>query len=63
MPRRTAVQQVSNIYWNLKDGGGIRDALNQAFDVEAVTREFFKEYKQVFDRTLERVEGFGSSEG
>ena len=63
LPRRTAVQQVSNIYWNLKDGSGIRDALNQAFDVEAVTREFFKEYKQVFDHTLERVEGFGSSEG
>ena len=60
--RRTAIQQVSNIYWNLKDSGGIRDALKRAFDVEAVTREFFKEYKQVFDRTMERVEGFGSSE-
>ena len=62
LPRRTAVQQVSNIYWNLKDGGSIRDALEKTFDVEAVTRQFFREYKQVFDRTLERVEGFGSSE-
>ena len=62
LPRRTAVQQVSNIYWNLTDGSSIREALKRAFDVEAVTREFFREYKQVFDRTLERVEGFGSSE-
>ena len=62
LPRRTAIQQVSNIYWNLKDSGRIREALEKTFDVEAVTRQFFKEYKQVFDRTLERVEGFGSSE-
>ena len=63
LPRRTAIQQVSNIYWNLKDGSSIREALGKTFDVEAVTRQFFKEYKQVFDRTLERVEGFGSSDG
>ena len=46
LPHRTAVQQVSNIYWNLKDGGSIRDALEKTFDVEAVTRQFFREYKQ-----------------
>ena len=63
LPRRTAVQQVSNIYWNLRDGGSIREALEMTFDVEAVTRQFFREYRQVFDRSLERVGGFGSSEG
>ena len=59
LPRRTAVQQVSNIYWNFQDGEGIRDALRDAFDVERVTEEFFKEYEQIFNRTMARVKGFG----
>ena len=62
LPRRTAIQQVSNIYWNHRDTGIIRTALGQAFDVEAVTKEFFDEYKRVFDLAMDRVEGFGSSE-
>ena len=62
LPRRTAVQQVSNIYWNRRDSGSIRAALDRAFDVEAVTRTFFQEYKRVFDYAIERVEGFGSGE-
>ena len=62
LPRRTAIQQVSNIYWNHRDTGIIRTALGQAFDVEAVTKEFFEEYKRVFDLAMDRVEGFGSSE-
>ena len=62
LPRRTAVQQVSNIYWNHRDTGSIRVALGQAFDVEAVTQAFFEEYKRIFDRAIDRVEGFGTSE-
>ena len=62
LPRRTAVQQVSHIYWNHQDSGSIRSALDKAFDVEAVTREFFEEYKRVFDLAMDRVEGFGSDE-
>ncbi len=62
LPRRTAVQQVSNIYWNIHDGASIRGALNDAFNVERVTDEFFKEYKQVFDVTMERVQGFGDDD-
>ena len=58
LPRRTAVQQVSNIYWNIRDGAVIREALNDAFNVERVTDEFFKEYKQVFDVAMERTQGF-----
>ncbi len=61
LPRRTAVQQVSNIYWRRRDSRSIRTALNAAFDVEAVTRKFFAEYKRVFDFAMERVQGFGSS--
>ena len=62
LPRRTAVQQVSHIYWNHQDSGSIRSALDKAFDVEAVTREFFEEYKRVFDLAMDRVEGLGSDE-
>ena len=62
LPRRTAVQQVSHIYWNHQDSGSIRAALDKAFDVEAVTRTFFEEYKRVFDLAIDRVEGFGSDE-
>ena len=62
LPRRTAVQQVSHIYWNHQDSGSIRSALDKAFDVEAVTKEFFEEYKRVFDLAIDRVEGFGSDE-
>ena len=60
LPRRTAVQQVSHIYWNHQDSGSIRSALDKAFDVEAVTRAFFKEYKDIFELAIDRVEGFGS---
>ena len=35
LPRRTAVQQVSNIYWRHRDTGSIGLALDQAFDVGA----------------------------
>ena len=50
LPRRTAVQQVSNIYWNHQELGDIRAALDQAFDVEPVTKDFFKQYKALFKR-------------
>ena len=59
LPRRTAVQQLSNIYWEWDRTGNIRSALEAVFDVEAVTREFFDEYKRVFNRAMELVEGFG----
>ena len=59
VPRRTAVQQVSNIYWNRKDTGSIRTALKDAFDVEPVTKAFFAEYKTIFEAAEENVSGFG----
>ena len=60
LPRRTAVQQVSNIYWEYRDKGSIRTALSEAFSIEPVTKSFFEEYKRIHDETLERVQGFGS---
>ena len=59
MPRRTAVQQVSNIYWNHRKKGSIREALDAAFDVEPVTKAFFAEYKKIFEAAEEGVSGFG----
>ena len=62
LPRRTAVQQVSNIYWNHRRSGSIVLALDQAFDVEPVTKEFFSEYKRVFEKTEESVAGLGKDD-
>ena len=59
LPRRTAVQQVSNIYWNLRESGSVRMALDQTFDVKPVTREFFAGYKRVFQAAENNVSGFG----
>ena len=58
LPRRTAVQQVSNIYWKRRETRSIQAALVEAFDVEPVTREFFKEYKRVFEAIEASVTGF-----
>ena len=56
VPRRTAVQQLSNIYWRILDeGGDVRSALNSAFDVEPVTRRFFEEYDRVFNFAMRAV--------
>ena len=59
LSRRTAIQQVSNIYWNLRESGSVRLALDQTFDVEPVTREFFAGYKRVFQAAENNVSGFG----
>ena len=58
LPRRTAVQQVSNIYWKSRDTGSIQRALDEAFDVEPVTREFFREYKRVFEAATTWIADF-----
>ena len=62
LPRRTAVQQVASIFWNHRDKGIIRAALDEAFDVEPVTKEFFGEYKRIFENMMGAVAGFGKGE-
>ncbi len=62
LSRRTAVQQLSNIYWNWNESGSIHQALEKVFDVEAVTADFFKEYKRIFDHVMDKVRGFGRGE-
>ena len=54
--------QVSNIFHEWERADSIHLALESAFDVEEVTREFFKEYKRVFDAALDKISGFGTDE-
>ena len=61
LPHRTSVQQVANIYWKYRESESIRTALDEGFDVEPVTREFFREYKRTFDAAETGVTGFGQS--
>ena len=61
LPRRTAVEQFSNVYWRYEDGASIREALEEAFDVEPVTRKFFRDYKRVFEAAEAHVSGFSRS--
>ena len=62
LPRRTAVEQVSNIYWNRRETGSVRLALDRAFDVEPVTTAFFREYKRIFQAAKQGVTGFDDDE-
>ena len=62
LPRRTAVQQVANIYWECRKSGSIRTALEAAFDVEPVTKAFFDEYRKAFEAAEAQVTGFGPDE-
>ena len=58
LPRRTALQQLSNIYHEWRKKRDLRLALEEAFNVEAVTTAFFKQYRDVFERVQGLVKGF-----
>ncbi len=60
--QRTAVQQLSNIYWSYRDSGNIVDAVNEAFNVDKVTKDFFGEYKRIFERAEKLITGFSDDE-
>ena len=62
LPQRTAVERVATVFWNHRDIGVISAALNEAFDVEPVTKEFFAEYQRIFDGAMGSVSGFGEGE-
>ena len=62
LPQRTAVQQISNIYWEHQETGSIRSALDNAFDVEPVTKQFFAAYRRVFEQVEQSVTGFAAGE-
>ena len=62
LPRRTAVQQVASIFWNHQYEGSTSTALKKAFDVEPVTKDFFAEYKRIFEGAMVAVAGFGEGD-
>ena len=62
LPQRTAVERVATIFWKHRDIGIISPALNEAFDVEPVTKDFFAEYKRIFDNAMGTVTGFGDGD-
>ena len=62
LPRRTVIQQISNIYWRYGELGNLLDSIKEAFDVEPVTKEFFKQYKTLFEAAEERIKGFADTD-
>ena len=62
LPRRTVVQQISNIYWRHRELGNLLDSIKEAFDVEPVTKEFFKQYKTLFEAAEDKIKGFGDTD-
>jgi hypothetical protein len=54
---RTVAEQLAVVYARAQKTG-VADALDRAYDVEAVTKEFFKEYKRIFDHAMAEVKGF-----
>jgi hypothetical protein len=60
-PRRTVVQQIAGIY-KVMLHADLRAALERAYDVEAVTKEFFSEYRRVFERVEAGVRGLPGGE-
>ena len=58
LPRCTAVQQDSSIYWNFREPDTIRAALGEAFDVDPVTMEFCREFRRLFTVVEGRAAGF-----
>ena len=61
VPRRTVVQQISNIYSDYGKSKNLRKVLREAFDVEPVTTDFFRKYKEVFEQALKAITGFDDS--
>lgn len=46
-----------------RKGVPLVDAMQAAFDVEPVTREFFADYKRVFDNAKCKITGFATTSG
>lgn len=61
-PHRTTTEQISKLYWGRHETGSIRSAIEQAFDVEPVTKRFFTEYRRVFESAEAAISGFADSE-
>lgn len=56
-PRRTVVQQLAGVYHEAERGTDLLTALEDAYDVEAVTKRFFQQYREIFERVMRLVGG------
>jgi len=61
-PYRTVAEQLSKVYTDRETRGGIRAALEHAYDVEAVTKRFFGDYKRIFEQVKGMVTGLSDDE-
>ncbi len=59
---RTSLGQTANLYQHYQRTGDLLGALKDAFDVEPVTKEFFKQYKALFERAEGVITGFADTE-
>ena len=60
---RTVVQQIANMWDNYGNRGKtIGEAIDIAFSVEPVTKEFFETYREIFEKAEASIIGFGESE-
>jgi len=61
LPRRTVVTQLAKVNHEAQKTD-VRHALESAYDVEPVTKEFFTTYRAVFERVMEMVQGVPDAE-
>ena len=60
---RTVAQQIANMWDNYGNRGKtIGEAIDIAFSVEPVTKEFFETYREIFEEAEASIIGFGESE-
>jgi len=55
-PHRTVVEQLAKVYGQARRGD-LRAALESAYDVEAVTKDFFREYRRIFEQSMSLITG------
>ena len=61
--QRTVPQQIANMWDNYGNKGKtLREAIDEAFNVEPVTKDFFETYRWLFEDAKEQIKGFGTGE-
>ena len=64
-PARTTIERLNEMAFTVEELGlfaeppisAVTDKLNAAFDVEAVTKRFFREYKELFEEAEKQIKG------
>lgn len=56
-PHRTVAEQLAGLYDDATRSGDLRGALDRAYNVEAVTKNFFKKYLEIFTFAMLQVGG------